>query len=106
MLDELSYKINAEKYGIDEKELEGLELEEQVKLISDQLNEYIDQKTAEKEEYDRQKVAALKKAEELKIKRSKAKAKADSARTVLLTFKKDFNDNIGLINYKKNKSVK
>ena len=103
LLDQLSYKINADRYDITEQDLEGLELEQQVKLVIDKIQNYIDEQTAAKNEFDNKRNEHLALAEHYQIERGKAKGLADQARSQLVTFKKDFKDRIDLINYKANK---
>lgn len=102
-LDKLHYSFNAERYGITADELEGLELEEQADLVIRKIQNYVDQETAAKLEYDRKANEAAAAFQEYKRLRSKAKGRADQARSQLVTFRKDFKDNIDLINYKKAK---
>ena len=103
LLDQLSYKINADRYDITEQDLEGLELEKQVELVIDNIEKYIDEQTAAKNEYDEKRNEHLTLAEHYQKERRKAKGLADQARSQLVTFRKDFKDRIDLINYKANK---
>ena len=103
LLDQLSYKINADRYDITEQDLEGLELEEKVEHIIEKMDTYIEEQTAIKEEYDKKRNEALAAASYYQEKRSKAKGRADRARSELTVFQKDFKEKIDLINYKANK---
>ena len=103
ILDQLSYRINADKYGITEKELSGLELEQQVELVIDKIEKYIDEQIAAKNEFDNKRNEHLALAEHYQKERSKAKGLADQARSQLVTFRKNFDEKIDLINYKANK---
>ena len=103
ILDKLSYKINADRYGITEEELEGLELEKQVELVIDKIEKYIDEQIAAKNEFNEKRNEHLALAEHYQKERSKAKGLADQARSQLVTFRKNFDEKIDLINYKANK---
>ena len=103
ILDQLSYRINADKYGITEKELSGLELEQQVELVIDKIEKYIDEQIAAKNEFNEKRNEHLALAEHYQKERSKAKGLADQARSQLVTFRKNFDEKIDLINYKANK---
>ena len=101
ILEQLGYKINADRYDITEQDLEGLELEQQVKLVIDKIQNYIDEQTAAKNEFNEKRNEHLALAEHYQKERSKAKGLADQARSQLITFRKDFKERIDLINYKK-----
>ena len=103
ILEQLGYKINADRYDITEQDLQELELEQQVKLVIDKIQNYIDKQTAAKNEYDEKRNEHLALAVHYQNERSKAKGLADQARSQLITFRKDFKDSIDLINYKANK---
>lgn len=102
-LDQLGYSINAKRYGITEEELEGLKLEEQAEIVIDRIQDYIDEQVEEKKKFDEERRQHLIAADSARIKRSKAKGRADQARSQLTTFRKDFNERIDLINYKASK---
>jgi len=103
ILDKLNYNFNADRYGITEEELEGLELEKQVELVINKMEKYIDEQMAAKNEFDDKRNEHLTLAEHYQKERSKAKGKADQASTQLITFRKNFKERIDLINYKANK---
>ena len=103
ILDQLSYRINADRYGITEEELAGLELEQQVELVIDKIEKYIDEQIAAKNEFNEKRNEHLALAEHYQKERSKAKGLADQARSQLVTFRKNFDEKIDLINYKANK---
>ena len=103
LLDQLSYKISADRYDITEQDLEGLELEQQVELVIDKIQNYIDKQTAAKNEYDEKRNEALAAASYYQEQRSNAKGRADRARSERVVFEKDFKEKIDLINYKANK---
>ena len=101
LLEQLGYKINADRYDITEQDLEGLELEEKVEHIIEKMNAYIDKQEVAKNEYDEKRNEALAAASYYQEKRSKAKGKADRARSERVVFEKDFKEKIDLINKKK-----
>lgn len=103
-LDKLSYSFDAERYGIKPEQLEGLKLEDQVELVLDKIQNYVDEQTAEKKRLDTKAAEAFAAAKEYKRLRSKAKGRADQARSQLVTLRKDFKEKIDLINYKAEKA--
>lgn len=104
ILDKLNYNFNAERYGITADELEGLELEEQANLVIRKIQNYVDEQIAEKEEMKQKAAEAFAAAKEYDRLKSKAKGRADQARAQLITFRKNFKENIDLINHKKAKN--
>ena len=103
LLDNLSIRFNAERYNINHEDLEGLKLEDQVELVLDKIQEYIDEQTAAKEEYDQKRAEALGATEHYRVMRSKAKGRADNARSKFTVLRKDFKEKIDLINFKAEK---
>lgn len=102
-LDKLSYSFEAERYGIEPEQLEGLKLEDQVELVLNKIQNYIDEQVAEKKRLDRKAAEAFAAAKEYRRQRGKAKGRADNARTQFTTLRKDFKEKIDLINYKAEK---
>lgn len=92
--------FDAERFNITEQELEGLTLEQKVELISNKMQQKADEQTALKKEYDQKAVAAFNKMKKYKKLRSAAKAKAANIREKRGRFRKEYYDNIGLINKK------
>ena len=96
----LSCPIDADKYNITEEELRELPLKDQVQLVAKKMQQFQDQQTAAKEEYDRKAVEAFNEMKKYQNLRSAAKAKADNARENKGRLKKEYNDNLPLIELK------
>lgn len=105
ILDNLNYSFNAKRYGLTADDLEGLELEGQANLVIRKMQNYIDQETTAKAEYDKKAAEAAAAFKEYQRLRGKAKGRADQARSQLITFRKNLKENIDLINYKKAKNA-
>jgi len=96
----LSFPINADRFNITEQDLEGLTLAEKVEFISDKMQKAADEQTAAKEGYDKKAVEAFNEVKKYKKLRAAAKAKAANITEKRNRLRKEYRDNLPLIELK------